>query len=187
MINKDILPVLKTWKCKERKFNICITLLVVILILIAHSCSKEKEVSCLPSHPVPAKPLVSNGQRWHKFVAYFKKSGNKHPEMMATAVLETKRPKLMAALAVKGERNTPYTVRRGGFRKRHRGAFQVNEALHGAAGETPIDQALKSERIIEDLLAESGGNLQKALNRYGGDRTKKQYAKNILQEIENTP
>jgi hypothetical protein len=106
---------------------------------------------------------------------------------MAEAVLATKKPKLMAAVAVKGERNTPYTVKNGGYKKRHVGAWQVNEKYWGFAGNTPLQQALKAEAILDELIVASGGNLKKALNAYGGDKTKKVYARNILAEIENIP
>jgi len=118
-----------------------------------------------------------------KYQAYFHKAGNKHSEVMAKAVLATKQPELMAAIAVKGEKNTPYTSRRGGYKKRHAGAWQQNEKYWGKIPHDALSQAIKAEKDLAGLVAETG-DLKKALNVWGGDKTKKVYAKNILAELE---
>lgn len=188
MINRDIIPVIKNWKRKQLIKDSVICLFVIGMIFVAYSCSKEKDVKCLPSHP--AKVIGSNSQRWHRFVAYFIKKGSRTPELMATAVLETKRPKLMAAIAVKESRGN---LRALGDGKKSKGAFQVQakhwkNLLHEKkVSRDAITQALDSERILEALLEENNGNIKKALNAYNGDRTKKVYAKNILAELANIP
>lgn len=151
----------------------------MFLVTILHRCQ-----------PVPAL-IKSHGElltiRQIQMAEYFRKSGNKHPELMAEAVLVTEKPKLMAAIAVKGERNTPYTVRRGGYKKRHAGAFQVNEKIHGFAGVTPLQQALKAESILDKLIIENKNDIKKALNAYGGDVSKRKYASVVLNELVNIP
>lgn len=46
-----------------------------------------------------------------KYREYFRRNRNPSPQKMAEAVLASGSPRLMAAIAVKGEKNTPYTVR----------------------------------------------------------------------------
>jgi hypothetical protein len=121
-----------------------------------------------------------------RYQAYFHKAGNKHSEVMANAVLATKQPKLMAAVAVKGELNTPYTVRKGGYKKRHAGAWQQSEKDWGKVPYDALNQAIKAEKDLAGLIVENG-NLEVALNKWGGDKTKKIYAKNILNELTNIP
>lgn len=180
----------KTDKRKRRKKLLsCLGLIAVCsLVVVAHSCLKEPVVKtgCLSSHkPNAMTPGVRD--RYAKLVKYFIKQKNPHPEMSATAVLEVKKTKLMTSVAVKGERNTPYTNKKGGYKKRHNGMFQVSEKDWGYAGATPVDQALKSEKVLEEFIASYGGSVYKGLNAYGGDKTKNVYAKNILDELKNIP
>lgn len=177
-----IRPAQKHEKLKWKATATWVGLFAIVLIFAGHTCSSKE--------PQPAlKNCHSNvtSFRQLQMTEYFRDANNKHPEMMATAVLETKRPKLMAAIAVAGEKNSPFTVKQGGYKKRHVGAWQVSKRDWGYAGATPIDQALKAERVLDDLLEECNGDLRKALNRYGGDRTRKVYAKNILNEVKNIP
>lgn len=178
-------------ECKKKVHRIRDAIVLALLLLLSAMAIGTKHKQVKPeSSKVPvtvSKIVIPQTKRHIKMSTYFKKRGNKHPDAMATAVLETKRPKLMAAIAVKGELNTPYTVKHGGYKNRYVGAWQVCESEWGRAGNLPIDQALKSERILETLVAESKGDLKKALNLYGGDKTKKVYAKNILNELNNIP
>ena len=91
----------------------------------------------------------------------------------------------MAAIAVKGEKNTPYTVRRGGYTKRCAGAWQQDEGIHGKVPKDPIGQALKAESYLIDLIQDKP--IDVALNIYGGDKTKKEYAYNVLAELKEVP
>ena len=121
----------------------------------------------------------------HRFIDYFTRAGNKHPEQMANAVLATKKPRLLAAVAVAGEKNTPYTVRKGGYKKRHAGAWQVNSKYWGRVPNDPVSQALQAERILEDLTGE-GKNIRTALSIYGGDSSSR-YANRVLKELQEVP
>lgn len=168
-------------KAKQKRKQVIIrsiyVVVVFVLILFLYSFAKNKDkAQCVKSHGygLSIKEM--------KYLAYFHKSGNKHPEQMAKAVLATPQPKLMAAIAVRGEKNTPYTVRRGGYKKRHAGSFQQNEKDWGKVPYTPLDQALKAEKDLSGLVHEKG-NFVAALNQWGGDKTKKVYAKNILEEL----
>lgn len=162
-----------------KRFILGMFIFVCILVLYSFAKNKDK-VECVKSHSygLSIKEM--------KYLAYFHKSGNKHPEQMAKAVLATPQPKLMAAIAVRGEKNTPYTVRKGGYKKRHTGSFQQNEKDWGKVPYTPLEQAIKAEKDLSGLIQEKG-NFEAALNQWGGDKTKKVYAKNILEELNKVP
>lgn len=126
----------------------------------------------------------------HKRVAfsrYFESKGNPTPEQMAEAVLSTKSPRLLAAIATKGEHNSPFWVRKGGYKGRHAGAWQMSKGNEKAYGPVPYDavgQALQAEKLLVDLTNEMP--IEKALNQYGGDSTNK-YSNRVLAEIINVP
>jgi hypothetical protein len=114
---------------------------------------------------------------------YFKKAGSKHPEVMAHAVLQTKRPKLLAAVAVV-ETGGNHKIRATGFRHAHSGAFQVNPRDWGKVPKDAIGQALQAEAILEELTETKP--LKKALAHYGGDSTDK-YSRRVLAELVRVP
>ena len=177
----------KSWKRKKKIDNLLYALCAIALIVMAyHHCCGKPEPKLLPSHGFNNIDISVYG-RWLKLSEHFRRAGNEYPEMSASAVIQTSVPNLMAAVAIKGEKNSPYTSKQGGYKKAHVGAYQVNERYHGYAGATPIDQALKAEGILENLVIENNGNLTAALNSYGGDKTKKVYAKNILEELHKLP
>ena len=125
-------------------------------------------------------------QKRDKLANYFRKNGSKTPEEMAEAVLRTKSPRLMAAIHVKGEKSTPYWVRKGGYKKRHAGAWQQNESDWGAVPYDLNAQAIKAENDLEKLITDTG-DFETALNKWGGDKSKKVYAANILRELQEVP
>jgi hypothetical protein len=124
-------------------------------------------------------------QKQGKLAAYFKANGSKTPEEMANAVLKTKSPRLLAAVAVRETGGNP-SIRNGGYKKRHQGAFQVNPKHWSKVPNDAIGQALSAEKIIIDLVEEKG-DIVSALNAFGGDKTKKKYAQTILSELSNVP
>ena len=124
-------------------------------------------------------------QKQSNMAEYFKKKGSKTPEEMAYAVLKTRSPRLLAAMATVESKGTP-SIRRTGYRKSHDGAFQVNPKHWGEVSTDPIKQALQAEAILEELVKETG-NIKSALNQYGGDKTRKVYARNILTELVEVP
>lgn len=124
------------------------------------------------------------GRKHAKLANYFKGKGAKTPEMLATACLETKSPRLMAAITVK--EGMAVTSRSGGYKKRHHGAWQVNPAEWGRVSHDPILQARQAEAILEELLGKRQ-NIKTALNLYGGDKTKLKYANDVLKELKEVP
>ena len=117
-----------------------------------------------------------------RLAGYLRAKGNPTPEALAEAVIHTRSPRLMAAIAVRGERNTPYWIRHGGRAHAHAGAWQVNGKMHGAVSYDVTEQALQSELILTDLVTEHHGDVVKALNAYGGD-THGRYADRVLAEL----
>jgi len=108
------------------------------------------------------------------FSEFFKRHGSPAPEQMAVAVTRTKRPALMAAIAVVESNGKPEAV---GDRGKSKGAFQVQERHWGKVPSDAVGQALQAERILEELLSSARhlrrGNtrVRVALARYnGGDR-----------------
>jgi hypothetical protein len=153
----------------------------MIIIMVARSCDREpmpavtKQAACVGCH-----------NRTVALVNYFKKSGSRSPQEMADAVLNSHRnSRLLAAVAVVESGGNPRVVR-SGYKGRHHGAFQVNPR-HWQ--DVPLDaagQAKQAERIIEELLMDHNG-IVPALNAYGGDKTHKKYALNVLKELQNVP
>jgi hypothetical protein len=178
----------KAWKQKHYNVEIksvtfLVVLLVVALIVAGHDfASKEPvpqpKIEMLKSHGSVLNP------RHVALTAFFARKGSPDPQRMATAVLETKRPRLMAAIAVRESGGNPKAVGDGGKSK---GAFQVQDRHHGRVSSDPVEQALQSERVLNELIAENNGNLKKALNAYNGDTRRKVYAQNILSELSNVP
>lgn len=114
-----------------------------------------------------------------KMTEYFKSAGSPVPAKMATAVLMTPRPRLMAAVAAVESGGNP-NIRRGGWKGKYSGSFQVDSALHGKVSPDPIKQAAQAEKLLSELIAEHG--LQRGLSRYGGDSTDK-YCRKVLAEL----
>ena len=172
----------KRWRKKPKYGRVAILLILfaVVLIVVGHDFSyRETMQNCTGCH-----------NRQMSMSQFFKRKGSPDPQRMATAVLETRRPRLMAAIAVRESNGNPKAVGDGG---RSRGSFQVQAKhwkplLHEKkVSKDPVIQALDSERIIDDLIAANNGNLKKALNAYNGDTKKKVYAKNILADLEFIP
>ena len=109
------------------------------------------------------------------FKEFFARHGSPASEDMAKAVTATKRPELrpiLAAVAI-AETGADPTVRNGGYKGRHHGAFQVNPAYHGPVSDSPVEQVLQAEQILSDLLEASNARgshrrLKTALVRYNG-------------------
>ena len=113
-------------------------------------------------------------QEQQEYVNFFKKHNSPVPEQMAMAVTATKRPALMAAIAVVESNGDPKAV---GDKGKSKGAFQVQEKHWGEVSSDPVKQALHAERILEELLSSrralwpGNSRLRVALARYnGGER-----------------
>jgi hypothetical protein len=134
--------------------------------------------------PQPAVKAECMGcHRKEAYTAYFKMAGSKTPEEMAYAVLSTKNPRLLAAIA-KVESNGNSNIRSTGYKKRHDGAFQVNSRYWGRVGHTADEQALQAEAILTELT--QAMPIKKALAHYGGDSTDR-YSQKVLAELVRVP
>lgn len=169
---------------KRDNLALLIALCAIVLALGSYmrSCTHEPQ----PAANVIEKPN-ENCVKCHdgvaKMKAYFEKAGSKHPEEMAHAVLKTKNPRLLAAVA-KVESGGNHKIVKSGYRHRHSGAFQVNPKEWGRVPKDAVGQALQAERILEDL--QETMPLKKALAMYGGDSTGK-YSRKILAELTRVP
>lgn len=162
-------------------FGICVVLgLVVVLFACAFGLYRTinapatRDIDCRTCH----------GQK-AALMTYFRMVGSPAPEQMAEAVMATRDPRLMAAIAKHESGGNPH-VRRAGYRRQHDGAFQVNPRYHGRVSRDAVEQALQAEAILVELAVQTG-DIRKALNQYGGDSTRKKYARNILAELERVP
>ena len=117
-----------------------------------------------------------------KMTAYFRRNGSPVPEQMATAVLMTKRPRLLAAIATIETNGNP-AKRNAGYKNRHSGSFQVNPYHWGRVSKDPIEQARQADSILDELTADYG---HKAISVYGGDSTNK-YQRTVLAELVSVP
>lgn len=181
----------KRWNKRKNGWTyvtILVLALILLLILVGHDFNHD-EIQVVPtmkkSHADVPPPMREIAMR-----EYFRRKGSPVPHTMAKAVLATSQPRLMASIAVRESNGNPKAVGDGGKSK---GAFQVKKEhwrhllYEKKVSNDAVTQALDSERILEALVAENNGNLKKALNDYGGDRTRKVYAKNILDELANVP
>ena len=140
----------------------------------------QRQFKCIECHK-------SEWTKKHQnFLQYFKRKGSPYPEEMAHAVLTTKSPRLMSAIA-KCESGGDYRIRSKGYKLQHDGAFQVNPKHWGKVPYDAIGQALQAETVLDSFLKDRKGNLVKALNDYGGDKTHRQYAKVVLAELRDVP
>jgi len=173
----------KRWKRKPKYGSVVIYLLlfVVILIVVEHDFSHKEPKPVLK--PISSHGNAATSPRNLAMTEFFKRKGSPDPQRMATAVLGTKRPRLMASIAIRESNGNPKAVGDGGKSK---GAFQVQKHW-GKVSHDPVEQAKQSERILEELLADNNGNLKKALSAYNGEKTKKVYANKILASLTEIP
>lgn len=102
--------------------------------------------------------------RFDTMQTFFKANGSPVPAVMANAVQQTKRPTLMAALAVQESNGTPWAV---GDNGKSKGAFQVQPRHWGKVPVDAVAQALQAEKILDELLARRG-RLRPAIIAYNG-------------------
>ena len=139
------------------------------------ACTKEPEPVQRPCHDCHTRVMV--------MANYFKKAGSKTPEQLAVAVLSTKNPRLLAAIAVVETNGN--NVKNTGYKKRHQGVYQVNPRHWGVVDSKDIaKQSLQAERILTELTNEMP--IKKALSQYGGDSSDK-YQRKVLAELVKVP
>lgn len=159
-------------------------LIAAAYILASTIDYKEQEEAYKQRFPM-IKSHNSITDKEEKLTSYFRKKGSPNPQAMAEAVLRTKSPRLMAAIATIETNGNP-TKRNTGYRKQHSGAFQVNKKYWGPVSTNPVQQALQAENALEEFIKQTG-SIEPALNGYGGDKTKKEYSRTILAELINVP
>jgi hypothetical protein len=164
---------------KSNPFTLIATLAIgvtlgMLLLSTLRSCEPE---------PVMAKTVVQQPPNHAEMTEYFKKAGSPVPEKMAAAVMATKSPRLMAAVATVESGGNP-ALRNTGYKRRHHGAWQVNPKYWGKVPRDAAGQAKQSERILAELTEDMP--IKTALSRYGGDSTDK-YARTVLAELTRVP
>jgi len=141
-------------------------------LCVLSDCSKESE-------PIAVRSHYSETER--AFIEFFGKHGSKSSEEMAVAVVKTKRPALMAAIAVVESNGDPKAVGDSGASK---GAWQVQEKHWGQVHTTASEQALQAEKILEELVQSSRGRLRSGLEKYNtgrvGTKAGERYAADVL-------
>lgn len=120
-----------------------------------------------------------------EYVSFFERHGSPAPVQMAQAIEAVKpenRP-ILAAVAVVESNGTPTAKGKAS----EKGAFQVIEKHWGPVSESPVQQALQAERILEELAASNArGSLRckATLARYNGGseppRSSRRYAERVI-------
>ena len=163
------------WLCKA-----CIaTATLTVVWICCQACVDGVVKTAEIQEQYYSMPLTVEQQQ---FKAFFEKHNSPRPVEMAIAVTQTKRPDLMAAVAVVESNGNPHAVGDSGASK---GAYQVQEKHWGKVPDSPVDQALQAERILEELVASNArGSLRRALAKYnGGDRPPRvsyRYAQRVI-------
>lgn len=159
-------------KTKNCYFMLVLPLLVLLVCLFfLRSCPKES----VPTYKAHYRPEELN------MIKVFKKHGSDQPEAMAIAVCKTKKPFLMAAIAIKESNGKPKAVGDSGDSK---GAWQVQEKHWSKVPTSATEQALQAEKILEELVQSSRGKLRSGLAKYNGGikppKSSHRYANDVL-------
>jgi len=152
-------------------FSILVCTILTIIILIMPKCNDELQL-IYKSH---------YSKEELKLASIFANHGSTHPVEMAIAVCKTKKPALMAAIAIKETNGKLYAT---GDKGQSKGAFQIQEKHWGKIGITATEQALQAEKILEELVRASRGLLRQGLAKYnGGNRPSRisyRYANKVI-------
>ena len=133
--------------------NIISIISALLFCFLLYKCAEVK----------PYQPTLTHHDTLQTFFTFH---GSPTPSIMASAVLQTKNPNLMAAIAVRESNGTPWAVGDGGKSK---GAFQVQEKYWGKVSPNVLDQAIQAEKILEELSASNArGSLRYNLAKYNG-------------------
>lgn len=141
-----------------------ICVLVIVTGIMMHSCVDGTVKTAENQEKYYSRPFTLTPQQMG-YAEFFRKHGSPAPEVMAIAVTQTKRPALMSALAIAESNGDPQAVGDNGDSK---GAFQVQEKHWGPVSESPVQQALQAEKILEELVQASRGRLRYGIARYNG-------------------
>lgn len=123
------------------------------------------------------KPVLTAKEQ--KIAAVLAKNGSDNPVKLAQAIAKSKRPRLATAVTI--TESNGRNVR--GKSCNEKGYFQIREELHGEFNDDLHSQVQKFEEVMEKMIAESDGNLRKALCRYNGDTSGK-YAAKVMARVQ---
>lgn len=138
---------------------------VALTGLLMFQCAKAVDKTAENQERYYSQQAVQLSAEQEEYRSFFVRHGSPQPEAMALAVSQTRRPALMAAIAVVESNGNPAAVGDGG---ESLGAFQVQPKHHGPVSASPVQQALQAERILDELVQASRGRLRHALARYNG-------------------
>lgn len=138
---------------------------------------KQDVIICKPKTKVDKREII--------LTKFFKEIGSPCPRKMSKACLATSKPRLMAAIATKETKGNP-EKRATGYKRRHYGAWQLNQYIWGRVSKDPILQAKQAEQALKTILKESRGKMKVALNKFGGD-TEGMYYHDVMNHLESVP
>ena len=170
------------WLCR-----ICVGTGTLLLVwLLCQTCVDSVVKTAEIQEQYYSMPLTVEQEQ---FKAFFEKHNSPRPVEMAIAVTHTKRPALMAAIAVKESNGNPNAVGDSGASK---GAFQVQEKHWSKVPASPVDQALQAERILDELVASTPrGDLLCSLAKFNGGtvppRVSYRYANHVIKLAREAP
>jgi len=159
-----------------------IAIVVIFLITVLHLAIKGLNIKPSP----PQKQCIECHNRKNAMVNYLKRNKVKSPQEMAEALLNSKNGRLLAAIHVRGEKATPHTAMKTGYKNKYSGAFQTHDSWGKITKDTSIaEQALIAEVALTTHVAEEK-SIIKGLNAYGGhkDKVNGAYAYNVLDELQ---
>lgn len=142
--------------------------IAISLSALTHGCidSADKTAAISQRAAAAASPALTSEQEEYR--RFFAQHGSPAPVEMAKAVTVAKhhnRP-VLASMAVVESNATPWAVGDGGDSI---GAWQIQPKHHGKVSSDPVKQALKAERILEDLTTSNvRGGLRCRIAKYNG-------------------
>lgn len=153
---------------------------LVLLIAAAHTIHK-KEVDRF-HHDLRQQRITYEGMltaQELRLKDYFAAHGASEPATIAKAVGTSKRKVLTAVVAKRESRGNPKAVGDSGA---SRGLYQVQGKHWKKVSANPEAQTVQHDRIMDELMAETG-NLPQAIERYNGQgRDARKYKKETIKE-----
>ena len=150
-------------------------IIIIIIVVVLAVGSIERATDYADLSVKPKKTIVELSAREAKLAGFFVEHGSSQPIELARTVAKMKRPKLAAAQAVIESNGRPEAIGKAPYHEK--GIWQVIEAEHGITPPDIQGQARQYEQIMEQMIKESDGNLNKALSLYNGDKSGRYSAK----------
>ena len=174
----------------KSNFTLIVHLAIGIAIGVTATVAvKSCDVEPLPNVSVRSVncPTCHTISRHAAMTSYFSKAGSASPEQMATAVLMTRSPRLLAAIHVAGEKKSKPSSRNTGYKGRYSGAWQTAK-VWGKVTDNIVDQALIAELALNTHV-KNEKDIVRGLNAYGGhkDKVNGAYAYNVIEELQRVP